>query len=215
MKNLCLDIGNVLIKVNFDELINSFSHLNLTKEEGREFIYDIQKYQDLGITTFDKEIEKKYKESLSAGFYKKPSNDNLKQISALFLKLWNESTLFPNVNVISRFYELSEKYGIKIALLSNIGLNHAEIIGNKLGAKFYDSCVKHFSCFVGARKSTDLYYQSFLMRRPEFQGAVYVDDLSENLIAGESFGFSTYQMDLSQNPDIDKCFKDIENMIIE
>ena len=56
--------------------------------------------------------------------------------------------------------------------------------------------VKHYSCEVGARKPSKLYYHSFLQMHPEFKGAIYVDDNKENLEASKEFGFITIRLDL-------------------
>jgi FMN phosphatase YigB (HAD superfamily) len=99
--------------------------------------------------------------------------------------------------------KIRSEEGLEIALLSNIGFEHAKLVHKLLS---YDECGfffnhKHFSCEVGARKPTKLFYQSFLMQHPEFQGCLYVDDLQENLDAADELGFRIRKFSL-QDTDV-------------
>ena len=94
---------------------------------------------------------------------------------------------------------MSKKHEIKVALLSNVGLEHSKRMGQVLSqGTFFEDAIKHFSCHVGARKPTLLYYHLFLQLHPEFEGAVYVDDLQENLDASKQFGFKTFHFSLEE-----------------
>jgi hypothetical protein len=102
-----------------------------------------------------------------------------------------------------------------VALLSNIGVEHAVMMENTLKhGGFFPDAIKHFSCDVGARKPSMIYYQSFLWQYPEFKGCLYVDDLQENLDSGAKFGFRPFHLDLSK-PGVDDKIREIEKIVIE
>jgi FMN phosphatase YigB (HAD superfamily) len=85
--------------------------------------------------------------------------------------------------------------GYEIALVSNIGHEHKARIED---SRTFEKCIKFFSCDVGARKPTMLYYKTFLDMHPEFLGALYVDDLAENLAMGEKFGLKPIEFALDR-----------------
>ena len=94
---------------------------------------------------------------------------------------------------------LKSRHNLKIALLSNVGLEHAERMAKVLSYEgFFQDAIKHFSCQVGARKPTHLYYQSFLQLHPKWERCVYVDDLQANLDASKQFGFKPFRFDLEE-----------------
>jgi FMN phosphatase YigB (HAD superfamily) len=129
---------------------------------------------------------------------------------------WNSSITI-NEEIMHMLVNLRDEAGNrpKIALLSNIGIEHAEMMEDVLSEDFFfERSIKHFSCFVGARKPSALYYQSFLMQYPEFQGSLYVDDLQENLDAGAKFGFKPYKFDLNDG-DYSNKILDIKQKILE
>ena len=105
---------------------------------------------------------------------------------------------------------------LQVALLSNVGLEHAVQMARVLDIdSFFDKCVKHLSCHVGARKPTKLYYQSFLMQHPEFYGAAYLDDLQENLDASVPFGFRPRRFSLAEHKPLDIYLDSIEDFILQ
>lgn len=186
MKRVCLDIGNVLCRVDFTNFLRHLSKsLNITIEDGMYFLNRSQKLHDLGLTVMKDELKDHFK-------IKSPV------IVEEILAAWNES-ITADTDVLDFFNELIESKDIEVALLSNIGLEHAELMKSILNhGRFYDSSVKHFSCFVGARKPSLVYYQSFLQQYPQFQGALYIDDLQENLDSSKKFGFETYRLSLDE-----------------
>jgi FMN phosphatase YigB (HAD superfamily) len=108
---------------------------------------------------------------------------------------WDQAVV-PEFKMVQLLHYL-HKSGVKLALLSNIGIEHANLIGKFWGStEFYPQAVKHFSCWVGARKPNNIYYQSFLLDHPEFKGALYLDDLPENIATGKAYGLNGYQFAL-------------------
>jgi hypothetical protein len=130
------------------------------------------------------------------------------------VKGWNDS-VSPCIPMIDRLNYLRNEHDLQVALLSNIGIEHAEMMEEKLAhGNFFPGAIKHFSCFVGARKPSMVYYQSFLIQYPEFQGAIYVDDLMENLNASKQFGFKTFHLTLEE-PGIEAKIQELEDLVIK
>lgn len=183
MRNLCLDVGNVLGILKFDEFVTTISAVkNITEAEAKTRINLYQGLHDVGLIS-------------------------MKQILIKEFGIESESLRIQTMNkwmdVLSIDYSIMKRYeqilgSNKLALLTNVGHEHAVILQEKImfNEKFISS-VKHQSCEVGARKPSKIFYQSFLFLHPEFAGAVYVDDLVENLKTAEEFGFNTVNIDLS------------------
>jgi FMN phosphatase YigB (HAD superfamily) len=184
MKYAAFDIGNVLVNVNFPGFINKLSKtLNLSVEEATYFMNRSQKLHDLGLTVM--------KDELIDHLHIKSSvlRDEL-------IEEWN-NCIIPADWLLERIDQICEEHNIKIALLSNVGLEHAVRMRNILGHnKFFREGIHHFSCEVGARKPNLVYYYSFLQLHPEFHGCPYFDDLQENLEIGAKFGFKPFRFSL-------------------
>src|SRR5208282_4959941 len=91
--------------------------------------------------------------------------------------------------------------GIRVALLSNIGKEHSQyfrkLMATAVDSKGISRAIQFFSCEVGARKPSLLYYQTFLYMHPDFkENCLYIDDLQENLDAAKKLGFKTVKFDL-------------------
>jgi len=198
-KFCAFDIGNVLVHSTFPEFLKKLSkQLNITLEEAEYFMNRTQKLHDLGCTKMADELRDHFKIRSSVTI------DEL-------IEEWKD-VIKPDYFVLSWLDNLIKKHNLRVALVSNIGLEHAEQIGGLL-SRLYDpktnrwhdssfgAAIKHFSCFVGASKPSLLYYQSFLQLYPEFKGCVYVDDLQENLDASKQFGFKTYRFALTEMDD--------------
>jgi len=200
-KYICLDIGNVLCNVATAPFLETLSEtFNVTIPEAHRFLKRFQQIHDLGYTTMEDELKDKFG-AKSPGIIKK------------LVEAWNASVT-PCMPMIDRLNHLREKQGLQVALLSNIGVEHAAMMEDKLKhGGFFPGAVKHFSCFVGARKPSMVYYQSFLFQYPEFKGCLYVDDLQENLNASKQFGFKTFWLSLEE-PDIEQKIQELEVEIV-
>jgi FMN phosphatase YigB (HAD superfamily) len=198
---VCLDIGNVLCHVDFNVFLADVSEsLNVTTEDAMYFLNRSQKLHDLGLTVMKDELR-----------------DHLKIKSQVtidkLLLSWN-NCITPNYKVLDMFNNLTEKFDFQVALLSNIGLEHSILMEKVLDhGPFFENALKHFSCYVGARKPTSLFYQSFLWDHPEFKGCVYVDDVVENLETGSKFGFRPYHLALD-SMSVEKELLEIEKAIL-
>jgi FMN phosphatase YigB (HAD superfamily) len=202
MKYICLDIGNVLCTVDSVTFVQDLSEtFNITFPEASRFLKRFQQIHDLGYTTMEDELKDHF---------------NLKSPVTLakLVKTWNDSVQ-PYAPIIEKLNDLRKEHHLKVALLSNIGLEHAAMMEHILKeGDFFHGAIKHFSCFVGARKPSMLFYQSFLLQHPQFEGSLYVDDLQENLDASKQFGFHTFHMSL-ELPGIDAKVTEIEKLITE
>jgi len=193
MPYLCLDLGNVLVKADFNQFLRHLSKaLNISLEEANDFLSRTQKLHDLGFTRISDELKDHFK-------IRSPV------IIEELLYSWNDIIDTANY-VIDRIIALQQTHDLKIALLSNIGFDHVSKLDTifKFASpassyrQFYQDAIKHFSCLVGARKPSLMYYQSFLAMHPEFIGATYIDDLQENLNASQQFGFRTYRFAIDE-----------------
>jgi FMN phosphatase YigB (HAD superfamily) len=202
MKYLAVDIGNVLCHVNFDKFLCQLSEaLNITLEDAKYFLNRSQKLHDLGLTVMADELRDHFK-------IKSPV------VIDKLLHTWDGS-LVPDLDVLNMCNHLTEHHDLKVALLSNIGIEHTSLMEQILEHNgFFHNAIKHFSCQVGARKPSLLFYQSFLMEHPEFQGCLYIDDIVDNLEAGKKFGFRCYHFALD-SMDIQAELPEVEKAILD
>lgn len=201
MKYICLDIGSVLCSVNMSPFLDNLSAtFNITVPEAHRFLKRFQQIHDLGYTTMEDELKDK--------FFVKSSVTIQRLVDA-----WDDAVV-PCIPILDKLNHLRQQHGLQVALLSNIGTEHARMMENKLSHNgFFPGVIKHFSCEVGARKPSLIYYQSFLLQHPEFKGSLYVDDLQENLDASKAFGFKTFRLSLEE-PGVDEKINEIEQLII-
>ena len=167
---IALDVGNVLVDVDFEKFFIEFNRLGI-REEPLTFLCDIQARQDIGIKTLQVSLKARF--GLSSN-----------QIDR-FMEAWNES-IKPNKEMLD-FVDGLKARGAEVAILSNMGLEHAAYI-REVYPRIFDGNVLHLSCEVGARKPTKLYFQSFLMQHPEFKGCLFLDDRLENIATAREFG---------------------------
>ena len=186
-KNLCLDIGNVICKINFNPFIDLLSKsLNITREDVWYFLNRVQKLHDVGLTRMEDELKDHFK-------IKSPV------IVDELMEAWNK-TLLPNKEIINIINNYAVENNAQIALLSNIGFEHADWFNHNV---VIQNSIKHFSCFVGARKPSFIYYQSFLQMYPQFEGCTYIDDNRDNLSSAKQIGFSSRYFDLQNHKESD------------
>lgn len=179
MKYLAVDLGNVIVDVNFDSFTKALSKaVNLSPADVINFLSRIQRLQDLGLTEISSEM---------IGNFKIESPFIIQDL----MQEWDE-TIQANL-FMNSFLREAMQDNVKIALLSNIGTEHAALMPEVLTNDVYDYSIKFFSCQVGARKPSYLYYKTFLDMYPDFKGCVYLDDRIENIETGKIFGFDAQQ----------------------
>ncbi len=208
---LAFDIGNVICNVNFSEFLNLLSkYKNITPDESFAFLSRIQRSHDLGISYLRDELIDHF------GIRSPVILEEL--ISA-----WNNSITIDNFML--RLLNERLLKGDNIALVSNIGFEHSElmrkILINKLSTKHEylpdnGEVTEFFSCDVGARKPSLLYYSTFLSIYPEFKGCYYFDDRPENIDIGKKFGLKSILFDLSlgakESIRINEIFRSIDEL---
>lgn len=182
MKYLALDIGNVICHVNFDNFKNKLSKtLNISTHDVDYFLNRTQRLHDMGLTEISDELRDHFKIKSSV------------IIDELMIE-WTNTLTF-NKEFLDGIYSKVDELGrknITIALLSNIGFEHAKLIRSKWHlTSVLNDPIMFFSCEVGARKPSYLYYKTFLDMHPEFKGCLYVDDRKDNLKTGDKFGFKS------------------------
>jgi FMN phosphatase YigB (HAD superfamily) len=187
---VCFDVGNVLVSVNFSQVSSNIARLaGVALEEANYFLVKTQKFHDLGIITLEEAFKDHFQFS---------DSDSYQEL----LQHWDESLSFDLV--IKDFLSELNAKGVKIALLSNIGAEHASILDREWGKeKWYQQAIHFYSYEVGARKPSVLYYQSFLLQYPKFKNALYLDDLQPNLEMGRKMGFRTLRFSLDDLRDDD------------
>jgi FMN phosphatase YigB (HAD superfamily) len=200
MMHVATDIGSVLCKVDFTDFLNQLSETtNCTVEEATYFLHRSQKMQDLGITTMEEDLKTHFK-------------INSNTVSQRLLSSWMTS-IQPDYTVLEMYSRLVDLYGVKFALLSNMGIEHSTQINRLLDYNdFFAKCVPHFSCQVGARKPTSIFFQSFLMDHPEFKECLYVDDLIDNLATAKKYGFQGYHFSIDAKNSIGSI-EELERLI--
>lgn len=206
---IALDIGNVLCTVDVIPFIEYLSkNLGIPISEANYFLKRFQKLHDIGFTTMEEELRDRF--DLKVEF------DCDKKIILDIVEEWNHAVTI-DLKTLDRLNSFATTHSLNIALLSNIGAEHAVLMdknlnhngfmettyNEKLACKgkktpYLQNVIKHYSCEMGVRKPHGIFYQSFLTDHPEFRGCVYVDDLQENLDVGAKYGFKPCQLDLSR-----------------
>lgn len=184
MNYLALDIGNVLCHIDQVPFSREISEsLNITISEADRFVSRFWELHDIGFTNINDELIDRL------GVKSPIKRDKI-------IALWN-AVISPNETVIDFINQLKSDYNVKIAFVSNMGIEHVKIMNTILGkGGLYSDAIKYFSCDVGARKPSYLYYQSFLSMYPEFKGCMYVDDRQKNVEAASLFDFKSYKFSL-------------------
>lgn len=171
-KFVAFDIGNVLCHIDlnifYEFMVERF--LVSTKEQAEEFIGGIQYPQDLGLY------------NIRQGFYRFNPHLPRHTLQALY-EVWI-GTVEPSEPMLELVEEVIA-CGYSVALLSNIGFDHAGVVRSK--CKIFSKCIQHFSCEVGARKPSKLFYQSFILQNNFPKTTMFFDDRKENLEAAKGY----------------------------
>lgn len=211
MKYLALDIGNVLVDVNLEILTTKLSQqFNVSLNRANFFLKRNQKNCDLGLCLMRESLE---------DFFNIKSQVILDDL----VNYWN-LCVKPNQYMFERISHLMNN-GIRVGLLSNIGFEHSELFRGFLSGKsaygqkiaLHQDIIQHFSCEIGARKPSSLFFQSFLLSNPEFKGCIFVDDMDINLESAKQFNFQTQHFTLENKnfSEIQESWQKIEKLILE
>lgn len=195
-KYVAFDIGNVLCHVNLESFYDFLvtEQILWDKQQAEEFISGIQYPQDLGLY------------NIRQGFYRfnpELPRNKLQELHDAWLDIVDPSE--PMLGVIDDALAA----GYEVALLSNIGFDHSGVVRQK--CKVFQRCHQHFSCEVGARKPTKLFYQSFMMHYNWPHGATFLDDRKDNIEAARPyFNGVTFDIDhYERDEDAAKAVRDL------
>lgn len=197
MRYLAVDLGNVICNVDFNPFILHLSRtLNVSIDDVNYFLNRTNKLHDLGITSVSDELKDHFKIRSSV------------LIDELLVS-WN-SVIGGNKKMVAFLTRLLQAKDTEVALLSNIGTDHAALLRDLLTPFVFDSSIKFLSCEVGARKPSLLYYKTFLDIYPNFKGCLYLDDRMENVEVGRKMGLNAVHFVLDKTD-----AADIDNKILE
>lgn len=173
MKRVALDIGNVICQVYLDRFYNAMIQHKLVEQmkEAEAFVDGIQGPQDVGLYTVTQAIRR---------FYPSVTLAQLDYLHDAWMSTIEISK--PAAKMIESLID----EGFTVALLSNMGRDHMNYITKQ---SFADDCIQWFSCKVGARKPTALYYQSFLLQY-DWKNVPFFDDRLENVEAAVDMGLN-------------------------
>lgn len=183
---IAFDIGNVLVHVNLDSFCSFLVNKGIfdSVESAEKYTHSIQKAQDVGLCDISSDVR-----FLDQRYDKRIVRDVTITQEELILE-WNK-TVVPSKPMI-RLVELLDSTFHKIALLSNIGHDHASYLRSQ--CEVFGECIQHFSCEVGARKPSKLFYQSFItdlkylgMSKQNRKGIIFFDDNEQNVNSAESY----------------------------
>lgn len=208
MKHLICDIGNVLLSMQFDKFLAAIGEsCHWDREKCLRWLEQKEHLQNLGYYSMKNDlldainIPNTFSIMLDDVEIARKTREVTQNKVNYLMELW-QTTLTPNPNVLGLLNTL-RAIGIQVALFSNMGKDHFEIMPQLLG-KIYDTKYKWFSFQVGATKPQKMFYHTFLSHYPEFKGAWYIDDKEENLTTGREYGLKTIHFDLSGYKDVMK-----------
>lgn len=199
-KKVAFDIGNVICHVDINKFCNYLVQEKIFNnfDSSIEFLSGIQHPQDLGLYDIKRGFRR---------FNPNLSNDVLQKINEAWL-----DTVVPSVPMLSLIEQLLSD-GYKVALLSNIGVDHASLVRKQ--CDIFSSCIQHFSCEVGARKPTKLFYQSFAIEYGWENTVKFFDDRQDNVISCKGY-FKGIRFDLddySNDEEASNHMRDIINNV--
>lgn len=184
---VAFDIGCVLCHVYVNEFLDflvekgMFSSFN----ESEEFLAGIQFAQDLGLY------------NIRQGFYRFKPDISKHLLEEMYNKWMN--IVLPSLPMLKLLEDLVESK-VQVALLSNIGYDHAKVVRRKY--PIFKQCIQHFSCEVGARKPSKLFFQSFMLQHNWPTDTLFFDDRPENIkgaqgiLQGVLFDMEEYPSDV-------------------
>ena len=198
---IAFDIGNVLVNVDLNLMAELLCETECVKSRAEAFLFwdSINSAVDIGITDIEQELMKEFK--LKSG-------DEIRD----YMRIWSK-VITPVKEMTELLEELVSK-NFHIALLSNIGFDHANLV-RKTFPSVFNKCIHHFSCEVGARKPSKLFFQSFLWDHPEFKGCLFFDDRSENIAAGLSAGFDSIYFALNQKNNNKSAARELLKIVLD
>jgi FMN phosphatase YigB (HAD superfamily) len=197
MKRVAFDIGNVLFRVDLNTFVADTVKYGLYTDldKAQSFMDGIQAAQDLGLYDMRQAITR---------FHSNVSPFVANQLEQSWI-----STVQPSNAMLRLVNQLLDE-GWQVALLSNIGYDHRDDVKRRICKRIWDDCIHHFSCDVGARKPSKLFFQSFYIEHGwrDTEKICFFDDREENVLAckdylrGVQFNLEDFQDDESAAQDM-------------
>jgi FMN phosphatase YigB (HAD superfamily) len=189
--NVIFDVGRVLCNVNLSTFIKEFDKLIGPKINfrlnGMDFLSSIQCLQDSGHTTvYDSLLDLNRRIDDSTIW-----QPEIREVT----NAW-KNTVTPYKQMIE-FKSWCLQNNHSVAILSNMGHEHKAYILSKY-PEVFDGCKTFFSCDLGYRKPSSLFFYLFLNQFPSFKKSLYLDDLHENLGTGDEMGLKGYHINLEE-----------------
>jgi FMN phosphatase YigB (HAD superfamily) len=173
IKRIAFDIGNVLFRFDLSPLLDLLIRLGVVDNTIAAYEFmggSFQHSQEVGLI------------DIKQSFYQlnpKLSYNNLEEIYDRWMETFEPS--LPMMEIVEELIANNHS----VALLSNIGPDHAKCVRDK--CKIFDKCIQHFSCDVGARKPTKLFFQSFFIQNGWGRDTLYFDDMEANIAMGSNY----------------------------
>jgi FMN phosphatase YigB (HAD superfamily) len=173
MNRVAFDIGNVLCHVDIGVLFKTLLDLSVVESEkqAHEFMDSIHEQQDIGAC------------NLKQGLVRANpllSEDVIKKLHEVWIDIARPSDV-----MLSLVEELIDKHGYEVSLLSNIGLDHSDMLRQK--CPVFKRCNQHFSCDIGISKPSKKFYESFISRYGWDSNVLFFDDRLENVQAANGY----------------------------
>lgn len=198
-QKVAFDLGNVIIHVNINSFLSFLVENNVVSnlQIATDFVSGIQPAHDLGTYSF--------RQGFSNLLSHLP-HYILQEIHNKWLSL-----AVPSILMLELIDDLINKYNYEVAILSNIGYDHAGIIRHL--CPVLQKCNQYFSCEVGIIKPYKLYFQNFINKNNWELGMPFFDDRMENIISSRDF-FKGYQFDLNDFKNDEEAVDFIKNILI-
>ena len=183
MKTIAFDIGNVLCRTDFtrfSRLVEEFGF-----GDSAELLDYFQAPMDIGLCSLRNALK-----HLCNPIHKHHDPNTLRIMDEEWLKIIKMSE--PMLQMVKGL--LDDRWAV--ALLSNVGQEHAKYMTEQY--PILNRCSKHFSCDLGVRKPSELFYQSFFRRfpaEPFSDTTPFFDDRAENVLSARSY-FRSVQFSL-------------------
>lgn len=202
IKNIIFDLGNVVFKLKFENVIRKFTQNETEINLLKSVIFESEEWIKLD----DGAISKK--EAINIMISKLP--ENLNDICNKIMECWTEEGLILNNQTID-FIKSLRKHGYKTYILSNAPLEIPIFLEKMDVLQYFDG--KIISAVERLSKPDIKIYELLLKRfnlTPE--ECLFIDDRRENIEAAKKCGLNGYVFDYNK---FDELLKEIKKYNIE
>ncbi|MBZ0202365.1 MAG: HAD family phosphatase [Ignavibacteria bacterium] len=201
IKNIIFDLGNVLVNVEYERFINAICTNGVSKDAYLKFFkggnYRLLGYEAGEITTAE------FIEKCRNGLGLKMSDD---EFTGSFNDMFTE---IPEMSSLVRKLDAGEKHNMY--LLSNTSPLHFEYIKKKYD---YVNLLDKFALsyeLKSLKPDDEIYERTITLLSADPKESLFIDDLPENCMAAEKFGFKTICYDKYDHTKFEHEFDKILN----